>query len=265
MTQWNLKQDDLDKVEFRLGDDGAILWVVLNDPPGNVLDAKMMGSLRRLVAAGRQVPTLRLIVFSGAGEQFSYGASVEEHVPDRVGGMLEIFHGLFRDLIDSDLPAAALVRGRCLGGGLELAAFCDRVVVEEGAVLGLPEIKLGVFPPIGSLLLPWRCGARGSGLALTGATVDATEAARIGLADELVPKGEGQAAVERWFRKALLPLSASSLRHARRASRWSFHKMIREELGAVETLYLDDLMKTHDGVEGIKAFLEKRKPEWTHG
>ena len=265
MTGINLQPGELDKVEFRLDDDGTILWAVLNDPPGNVLDAKMTQSLRRLIAAAQKLPTLRLIVFSGAGEQFSYGASVEEHRPDRVGAMLELFHGMFRDLIDSDIPAAALVRGRCLGGGLELAAFCDRVVVEDGAILGQPEIKLGVFAPIGSLLLPWRCGARGSELALTGRSIDAGEAVRIGLADELAAKGEGESAVDRWFRKELLPLSASSLRLARRASRWSLHKTIGEELAAIETLYLDELMQTHDGVEGIQAFLEKRRPAWTHG
>lgn len=265
MSEWSLDSIDLDTVDVRLEEEGAVLRVRLDAPPGNILDAKMMISLRRVVEAARPVKQLRLIVLEGAGENFSFGASVEEHLPEHVGGMLENFHSLFRALIDTDIPLAALVRGQCLGGGLEMAAFCDRVIVEAGAQLGQPEIKLGVFAPIGSLLLPWRCGARGAGLALTGRSISAEKAVAIGLADECVDAGAGEAAVQRWWAEELRPLSAASLRHARQAVRWNLNRLLRDGIPEMEILYLDELMKTGDAVEGIRAFLDKRDPNWSHG
>ncbi len=255
---------DLTKVTCRLENHGMLLWAQLDSPPGNVLDGEMMASLRKVVEAANGLPALRLLVFSGAGANFSFGASVEEHLPDRVGGMLESFHGLFRDLMVCDVPALALVRGQCLGGGLELAAFCDRVVVEDGAQLGQPEIRLGVFAPVGSLVLPWRCGARSSELLLTGRSMNASSAVECGLADEKVEQGQGEKAVENWFGETLAKLSASSLRFARRASRWQMHRMLRQGMEELEQLYLDELMSTQDAAEGIRAFVEKRKPVWRH-
>jgi cyclohexa-1,5-dienecarbonyl-CoA hydratase len=258
-----LLQDRSAKVSCRPALDGALLWVTLDAPPGNILDGEMIASLRRVVADARSSPRLRLLAFVGAGRHFSYGASVEEHRPGRVQGMLKAFHALIRDLMDADLPMAACVRGRCLGGGLELAAFCDRVVVEAGAMLGQPEIKLGVFAPVGSLVLPWRCGAAGGDLLLTGRTVDADEAAALGLADQACASGEGEERIERWARQHLLPLSPSSLRLARRASRLEIHGRLRDGLAEVERMYLDELMTTRDATEGIEAFLAKRPPVWS--
>jgi cyclohexa-1,5-dienecarbonyl-CoA hydratase len=255
----------LAKVSPRLDAEGALLWVQLDSPPGNVLDGEMMGSLRQVVKEAAGLDGLRLMAFHGAGKHFSFGASVEEHLPERVGGMLESFHGLFRDLMECDVPLLALVRGQCLGGGLELAAFCDRVVVEESAHLGQPEIKLGVFAPVGSLVLPWRCGARSSDLLLTGRSLDADTAVAWGLADEKTESGQGETAVKRWLDEHLGGLSASSLRFARRASRWQMHRMLRDGLDELEPYYLDDLMATEDAAEGIRSFVEKRKPVWRHG
>ena len=264
MKLFDLEKADLEKVLFRLEEKGVVLWCQLNAPPGNILDSVMITDLRRLIAAARKLPDLRLLVIQGSGNHFSYGASIPEHRPDRIRNLLEGFHGIFRDLMEVDFPVLSLVHGKCLGGGLELAAFCDRVVVEQGAELGQPEIRLGVFAPLGSLLLPWRCGAAGANLALTGKTVDASTAREMGLADELVQAGEGEAAVRRWVREELLPLSASSLKRARKASRWALHRELREGLVEMEFLYLEDLMKTKDAKEGINAFLEKRSPVWSH-
>jgi len=256
--------ESLPGVSCRLEHEGMLLWVQLDSPPGNVLDGEMTASIRRVVEAASGLPALRLLAFTGAGANFSFGASVEEHLPDRVGGMLEAFHGLFRDLMECDVPVLALVRGQCLGGGLELAAFCDRVVVEDGAQLGQPEIRLGVFAPVASLLLPWRCGARSSELLLTGRSMDAASAVACGLADELVEPGQGENAVEGWLSEKLAKLSASSLRFARRASRWQMHRMLRQGMEELEQLYLDELMSTQDATEGIRSFVEKRKPVWRH-
>jgi len=255
---------DLPKVSARLDHDGAVLRLTLDDPPGNVLDSTMTASLRRAVVAARAFPSLRLLIFAGSGKHFSFGASVEEHRPEKVAGMLEGFHGLFRDLIETDVPALSLVGGQCLGGGLELAGFCDWVFAMENAKLGQPEIKLAVFAPVGSVVLPWRCGARANDLLLTGRTVDARTAEALGLVDRVLASEEAETRLDAFVREELLPLSASSLRRARKAARWHLHRMMKHGLAELETLYLEDLMTTPDATEGIVAFLEKRKPDFTH-
>jgi len=267
MTTTKLMPSDLEslaKVSVRLEHEGAVLRLELNDPPGNVLDTEMIRDLRHALAATREMPDLKLLIFTGAGKHFSFGASVEEHRPGKVRDMFAEFHGLFRNLIRSDIPTLALVLGDCLGGGLELAALCAWVFASEGAKLGQPEITLGVFAPMGSLLIPWRCSGSSADLLLTGKSVNAIEALSMGLVNELLPETDGEVILDRWIRDEILPLSASSLRRARHASRWVLHRTIETTLDDIEQFYLQDLMKTHDAVEGIEAFLEKRPPVWTN-
>jgi cyclohexa-1,5-dienecarbonyl-CoA hydratase len=161
------------------------------------------------------------------------------------------------------VPTAAAVRGRCLGGGMELAAFCNWVVAQPGAVFGQPEIQLAVFPPVASLILPLRLGqAAADDINLTGRNIEAAEAKAIGLVDRIAD--DPVADVVAWAGREIAPKSASSLRCAVRASRWRFNQLLRAELPAVERYYLDELMATQDANEGLAAFLEKRKPSWQH-
>ena len=115
---------------------------------------------------------------------------------------------------------------------------------------------------MGSLILPWRCQGKAGDFLLTGKSVDAVTALTLGLVDEVFPPEEGEEHLDTWIRKEVLPLSASSLRQARRAARWMFHRQVTEGLEALEHQYLNDLMTTTDAVEGIRSFLEKRPPEW---
>jgi cyclohexa-1,5-dienecarbonyl-CoA hydratase len=249
------------RLAFDALDDGRILVVRLNAPPGNVLDLELVRSLRELVAGPARAPALRALVFTAAGPNFSFGASIQDHLPDRIGPFLDQFHGLFRDLIDLSLPLVAAVHGRCLGGGLELAAFCQRVVAGPTAELGQPEIGLGVFAPIASLVLPWRLrGGASDELLLTGRIVGARDALALGLVDEIADAPA--AAALAYVRGRLLPKSASALRLAVRAARASFHARFLAQLDQVDRLYREDLMKTPDAVEGIRAFLEKRPPRF---
>jgi cyclohexa-1,5-dienecarbonyl-CoA hydratase len=243
--------------------EGDVVRAILNDPPGNVLDSVMMDELLEMIAGLGSRPEVKLVQFEGEGDHFSYGASVEEHVREKVAGMLGRFHRVFLELSRLAIPTLALVRGRCLGGGMELAAFCNVVVAEEGASFGQPEIKLGVFPPVAALLLSRRCGqGRADEMCLTGTTLSAGEAHRVGLVDHLVEPGSGREFVDRWTLKNVLPLSASSLRFAQRACRASLGRQLETELPRLEALYLEELMATSDGNEGIASFLEKRKPAW---
>lgn len=244
--------------------DGQGLRIILDDPKGNVLDGIMMGSLNALLdeLRGERGRPLKLLCVTGAGDHFSFGASVPEHVGERAAAMLRGFHGIFERLIELGIPTAAAVKGRCLGGGLELATFCNRVVAHEGAKLGQPEIQLAVLAPIASLILPHRIGqARADDVLLTGRTIGAAEAKELGLIDAIAE--DPAAEIEEWARRELLPKSASSLRFAVRAARWRMNESVRSGIADLERFYLEGLMATHDANEGLTAFLEKRPARYT--
>ncbi len=250
-----------EKLKIEPLEQGAVWRIVLNAPKGNVLDATMVGSLHEVFAEARTETRLKALLLTGEGAHFSFGAAVEEHRPAQVATMLQGFHAMFRALANTSLCTFAAVRGQCLGGGLELASFCSRVFAAPDAKLGQPEIRLGVFAPVASLVLPERLGlAAAEDLCLSGRVVAADEARTLGLVDEIAPDPE-QRALE-WFRQHLAPHSAASLRRAVSAVRRGFLERFDREIDELEAIYLGDLMRTHDAVEGIEAFLAKRPPAW---
>lgn len=246
----------LDRLE-----DGAIWRVKLATPKANIIDRRKTELLTGIFAEARTDGGLKAVILEGEGPHFSFGASVEEHLPAQVKEMLRGFHGLFKAMLDSAVVTLAAVRGQCLGGGLELAAFCHRLFVAPDARLGQPEIVLGVFAPVASVALAERVG-RGAAedLCLSGRSLGAEEARAIGLADEIA-EDPGAAAVA-YAREHLLPRSASSLRLAVRAVRGDYALRFRTALDEVERLYLEELMATDDALEGLTAFLAKREPRW---
>jgi len=204
-------------------------------------------------------------VFEGEGKHFSFGASVPEHTKDKAAMMLKAFHGMFYQLTAMATPTMAVVRGQCLGGGMELALFCNFIVADTTAKFGQPEIVLGVFPPPASVMLPRKVGQTyADDIALTGRSLDAAESFRIGLVSLLVEEGDAWEAAKKWIETHILPKSASCLRIANKAARTQFFEGILNDLPKMEALYLKELMESHDANEGINAFLEKRKPEWTN-
>jgi cyclohexa-1,5-dienecarbonyl-CoA hydratase len=240
---------------------GAYWEVELSGGKGNVLDSALIGALTAAFEEAEEARDLKAICLRGRGGDFSYGASVREHLPDEVGKMLPRFHQLFRAMDASSVVVLAAVRGQCLGGGLELASFCHRVFAAPDARLGQPEIALGVFAPMASLFLPERIGrTRAEDLCLSGRIVGASEALEMGLVDVVTETPE-EAALD-YARKHLLPRSASSLRHAVRALRLGLSPLLDRDLAHLESLYLEGLMETEDASEGIQSFLEKRPPVW---
>jgi cyclohexa-1,5-dienecarbonyl-CoA hydratase len=250
-----------DKVVATLRFDGQVLDLKLNAPKGNVLDSEMMGGLSRAIDeyAGRDA--IKAIVFRGEGPHFSFGASVPEHTREKVAGMLATFHGLLKSVLECGRPTFAVVRGQCLGGGMELVSTCHWIFASGNAAFGQPEIKLGVFAPAASVLLPWRVGqSAADDLVLSGRSIDAARARELGLVHSV--SDDPDAALDAFLEDEILGKSAASLRYGVMAAR---RRMIREvgaELDAVERMYVDELMATEDANEGIGAFLEKRKPEW---
>jgi cyclohexa-1,5-dienecarbonyl-CoA hydratase len=250
-----------DKVRTRVSHDGAVLRIALAAPPGNVIDSLMIRELGEVLASEAARPGLKALVLEGEGRHFSFGASVEEHAPERVREMLPAFHRLFALLAERSLPSYAIVRGRCLGGGLELAAYAMWIAASPEASLGQPEVKLGVFAPAGSLVLPRRVGeAAAAELLTTGRTLTAAEALVLGLIDAVA--ADPEKAVLEHIERHLLGLSAAALRFATRAARRGLHQEIASELPGLEALYLEELMASHDAREGIAAFLAKRPAAW---
>lgn len=242
---------------------GARAAFRLFHPTGNIITAEMVAALRSGLENIAQNPHLKLITLEGEGAEFSYGASIPEHTPGEINRALTGMHALVQDLLEAPAVTAAVVRGRCLGGGFELALACDFVFAADDAVFGLPEIKLGVFPPAAAALLPARVGtARATRAILTGEPAPAADWLAAGLIEFLAPAASLQAAVEGWFDRHLRGLSAAALRHAAAAARLSLIEQVRHSLPQLERLYLDDLMRTHDAVEGVEAFLQKRPPRW---
>jgi cyclohexa-1,5-dienecarbonyl-CoA hydratase len=245
--------------------DGGHLRLVLDQPKANILSIAVMRELRGALAEVRNSPHVRLVTIEGAGDHFSCGASIEEHRAGTIVAALGELHGLVRDLLACPAPTAAIVRGRCLGGGFEVALACDLIFAATDAVLGAPEITLGVFPPAAAALMPPRIGAsRAAAAVLTGRTARVEDWVTAGLIELVAPPQELQAVVDHWFQANLAPRSAAALRCAAQACRLSLAQQVEATLPRLEELYLDTLMRTRDAGEGIEAFLEKRQPHWVH-
>jgi len=243
--------------------DGSLLRLRLARPKANIVDAAMIAALDRALAEHRDVKELRAVLVDHEGPHFSFGASVAEHLPESCAAMLKGLHALVRNMINFPLPLLVSIKGQCLGGGLEVAAAGTLLFAAPDTKLGQPEIKLAVFAPAASCLLPERIGqAKAEDLLFSGRSMDAEEALATNLIDCLADDPEG-AALE-YFDSQLAASSASSLRFAVLAARAEYRQRVMAKLERVEKLYLDELMATHDAVEGLTAFLEKRPARWTH-
>jgi cyclohexa-1,5-dienecarbonyl-CoA hydratase len=249
--------------EVRYSEDRAVACITLHRPPLNVLTLDMLQALGAALDRAARTPGVKALVLAAEGKAFCAGVAVEDHLGERARPMLDAFHGVFRRLYALECPTVAAVQGAALGGGAELATFCDVVVAEERATFGQPEIKLGVFPPIAALHYPHRIGpAQTLRLLLTGEVVSAAEAHRLGLVDRVVPTGELAGAVAAELDR-FRALSGVVLRLTKRAVRAAAGRSFDEALCVLEELYHHELMTTADAEEGLRAFLDKRAPVWT--
>ncbi|MBI2317953.1 MAG: enoyl-CoA hydratase/isomerase family protein, partial [Betaproteobacteria bacterium] len=242
---------------------GGVITIRINRPPYNVLDIATMEEMDAALGRAALEPEARLLVVTGAGEKaFSAGVDVMDHTADKVERMIEVFHGMLKRLLALPMPTVAAVNGAALGGGCELAIACDMVLAARGAKIGQPEIKLGVFPPIAAILMPRILPmAKAMELVLGGTPIDADEAHRLGLVNQVLAK-ETFAADTAKFLEPFLALSKVALLYAKRAIRDAANRPFDEALARVELLYLKELMATEDASEGLNAFIEKRKPVW---
>jgi cyclohexa-1,5-dienecarbonyl-CoA hydratase len=243
--------------------EGRLMRLRLSRPKANVIDAAMTAALQAALAEHLDNQNLAAVLLDAEGPHFSFGASVQEHLPGECAAMLRAIHALVLQLVNSSVPILVAVRGQCLGGGLELALAGHLLFVAPDAALGQPEIRLGVFAPAASCLLPEILApATAIDLLLSGRSVTGVEAVTMGMARETAADPE-RAALS-YFDEHLKAKSASSLRYAVKAARWDYVRRVAAKIEAVERLYLDELMKTHDAVEGLEAFIGKRAAQWQH-
>lgn len=248
-------------------EDGAVLDLRLNRPKANILDAAMMQALATELTAAAADPALKLVVIRGTGGHFSFGASVEEHKKEQAPAMLAGFHALIRQLGHLPVPVAALIEGQCLGGAFELVLVCHLLFATPGAQLGCPEIRLGVLPPVLAAVGAQRLGgALAERLLLTGASLPAAEAQQHGLLTLLEGEAPALEQLLAWYRQHLAPLSAFALRQGTRAIRQGsgLFAALDRGLADAEALYLQEILASHDGNEGIEAFLARRPAKWVN-
>jgi cyclohexa-1,5-dienecarbonyl-CoA hydratase len=252
-----------DKVRIEFTHQEQVANVTLTAPRANVLDCAMMTNLCEAFSALQGRQDLKLVLVRGEGPHFSFGASIEEHLPDRIADTLQRLNVLLWEVVKAPAPTVAVVRGQCLGGAFELALACDFIIGDDTAQFALPEIKLGVFPQAGAALLPPRLGAsRAAQMVLTGASLNAATASAAGLVSRVMVAADLETSVEEWLQSDFLPRSPVALRCAAQATRRPIMHALEHDLPALEQLYLAELMQHGDPVEGIHAFLEKRQPRW---
>jgi cyclohexa-1,5-dienecarbonyl-CoA hydratase len=240
--------------------------ITFNQPPLNIFNIAMMREINKVLNDWMSHHDMVAVVFDAApgSRAFSAGVSIEEHVEETVYQMLESFHTIFRTMEVLAKPTIAVVDGVALGGGCELVAGCDIVIASDRSRFGQPEIKLGVFPPVACVLLPLMIGEkRARELILTGELIDALEAGKLGLVNHVVPSDELNLKLQEILTR-LRELSGPALESTHRALDISRGRPFDLALSKVEDIYLNELMKTEDAREGVKAFMEKRKPVWRH-
>lgn len=238
--------------------------IELDRPPLNILTQAMLRDVREQLRRLAEQPDLRVLLLTATGDHFSAGADVGEHLPPHHLSLIPEFLDTVAALDAFPVPVVAGVRGRCVGGGFELVQPVDLIVAGQGASFGQPEIALGVFPPAACVLLPGRLPpSLVSKIIYSGESISAVEAERWGLVARVVPDGdvEQEALAEA---RRIARHSAAALRAAKAALRGCGALARHTALRAAGQIYLHDLMETHDAVEGLRAFTDKRRPVWRH-
>jgi cyclohexa-1,5-dienecarbonyl-CoA hydratase len=236
--------------------------IIFNRPPLNVLNIEMMHEINQALKEIASDVSIKVIVFSGEGKAFSAGVDVSEHTKDKVDEMISVFHEIFDNLNSVSVPTIAAVKGAALGGGCEVAIFCDIVFASEKAKFGQPEIKVGVFPPIAVVMFPRLMEQKKAlELLLTGDIISANEAKSLGLVNQVIPVDEFDEKKKEFINK-FTNLSSSVLKLTKRSMNQAIGLDYKTAIKSVENVYLNELMNTEDAIEGLQAFLEKREPVW---
>jgi len=236
--------------------------ITFNIPPYNILNIEMMKEINQALT-DFQKKSLKVLILDANGKAFSAGVDISDHTKEKVNEMIHIFHDMFKNLSKIKAPTVALVNGVALGGGCEVATFCDIVIASEKSKFGQPEIKVGVFPPIAAAIFPkliW--SKKALELLITGDIIRANEAKDLGLVNYILPVENFEEEAKKLVSEKLASNSAIVLQLTKRAFMKGVTQNYSDSIQKIEDIYLNELMKTDDANEGLKAFLEKRQPIW---
>lgn len=252
-------------MSVRLEKAGRVISITLDRPPLNVMDIALLRELDAVLATCASEPVVDVVVVRGAGQRaFSAGVDIKDHTREKVPEMLEVMHGALRKLLALPQVTIALVQGVCLGGGCELASCCDFILAAENSSFATPEIMVGCYPPVAlarfSSLIGYR---RAADLILTGRSLAAEEALSMGLISRVAPQGQTEKALAALLDE-LLGKSGAVLRVTLKGLRELSLRGFADALQRAEQIYCDELLRTEDIEEGVRAFLAKREPRWTH-
>jgi enoyl-CoA hydratase len=249
--------------------ENGIAIMTLDNPPLNVLSIEMGNQIGEAISQVEHDDNVFAVVLTGAGDKaFMAGADIKEfprYIEENIAEEMALaFDGTMTRLDKLGKPTIAALNGMTLGGGCELALACDFRVAEEQVVIGLPEVKLGVFPGAGGTQrLPRLIGAsRAKELILIGEPISAAEAYRVGLVNRLVPSGRALA-VALEFAGVFRQRSLAAIRSAKQAIDEGLELKLEDGL-ALEARLFGKAFDTHDAKEGITAFIGKRAPKFTH-
>jgi cyclohexa-1,5-dienecarbonyl-CoA hydratase len=250
---------------IRWDDTGIVARLTLNRPKQNIMNIDMLREMARAIEGLASREDVRLILLDSAPECegfFSLGVGAEGYTSQMVFQMMDAFHNVFRAMMEISKPVLAVVEGVASGAGAELAAFCDLVIATENAQFRQPEIKLGVFPPLGAVVYPRVIGPRRAmELLLTGESVDAFQALQMGLVNRVVPREKLQETVDTLV-KRISDQSGPVLQLLKRVIFEGTWRPFDEALKRAQDIYLNQLFMLADSQEGLRALIEKRKPVW---
>ena len=244
--------------------DDGIATLTLDHPPLNILTRQVLAELRDALATLAGDHGVRVLLLVAEGKHFSAGADVGEHLPPEFHELIPQFLATVRAVAEFPAPVVAAVRGKCLGGGFELAQAADILVAGQGASFGQPEIMIGVSPPVACAFLPGLCPpGLAAELVLTGDAIDARRAHEAGIVGHVVEDDKVEEAA-RALAARMARHSGAALRLTKRALRHGLAAHRAEALLVAGAIYTNELMETKDAIEGLTAFLDKRKPVWVH-
>jgi cyclohexa-1,5-dienecarbonyl-CoA hydratase len=242
--------------------DGPVARLTLHRPEHNLLNEAMLRELANGIGMLAEMPSVKLIVLDAAGKVFSGGVDLGEYTSERAFSMLDAFHGACVAMVEASQPVLVIVDGPAIGGGAELVAYGDLVVATPRARFALPEITIGIFPPLASTMFPHIIGPKRTlELILTGEAITADRAHELGLVNRLVPEAQLQTAVNELIGK-ITAQSGAVLAMAKKAVLGGMGMSLRNALHNSMSIFLNELYRLEDSQEGLRALLEKRKPQW---
>jgi cyclohexa-1,5-dienecarbonyl-CoA hydratase len=254
------KPEQFQSIKMRI--DAGVARVTLDRPEHNLLNEAMLRELADGISFAGERDDVKLIVLDSALKVFCGGIDIGEYTSQRVFQMLDAFHAAFSGMLEVSKPVVCVVNGPAIGGGAELAAFGDLVIATPKARFAQPEISIGIFPPLASTILPFLVGPKiALELVLTGEAVTAERALELGLVNRLVPEAKIEQTVNELVSR-ITEHSGPVLTMAKRAILGGMGMSLRDGMKHSMNIFLNELYRLEDSQEGLRALVEKRKPNW---